>query len=173
MQWHVERTLFWTTVALVSTSFILAVAGEETSSPDFRALALNWHEWIGLLSLPTVVAAIVARCFERRRLLPMPHWLPHVRHGLEITLYLLLLLQPPSGWLLAGHEGKLASFFGWTLPPLASPSGRLADYGLVYHGLGGALILVIAAVSLRVNLTAFVRSLIPSGRRRRRRPTRG
>jgi cytochrome b561 len=98
----------------------------------------------------------------------MPHWLPQIRRGLEIALYALLLLQPLSGWLLAGHEGKLASFFGWTLPPLASPSGRLADYGLVYHGLGGALILAIVGLSLRVNLTALVWSLVPSGRRRRR-----
>jgi cytochrome b561 len=168
VRWHLGRALFWTTVVLVAASLILALVGEEASSPDSRARVLHWHEWCGLLSLPTVVAAILVRCREPHHLLPMPHWLPHIRRGLEITLYVLLLLQPLSGWLLAGHEGKLTSFFGWALPPLASHSGRLADYGLVYHGLGGALILGIVALSLRVNLTAFVWSLIPSGRRRRR-----
>jgi cytochrome b561 len=168
MRWQLGRALFWTTVVLVAASLILALAGEEASSPEFRARALHWHEWCGLLSLPTVVAAIVVRCREPRHLLPMPHWLPHIRRGLEIALYVLLLLQPLSGWLLAGHEGKLTSFFGWRLPPLASPSGRLAVYGLVYHGLGGALILAIVALSLRVNLTALVWSLIPFGRRRHR-----
>jgi cytochrome b561 len=170
VRWHIERALFWTTVALVSGSFAMAVVGEEASSPEFRARLLHWHEWFGLLSLPTVVAAIVARCFEQRHLLPMPHWLPRIRRSLEIALYVLLVLQPLSGWLLAGHEGKLTSLFGWPLPPMASPSGRLAEYGLVYHGLGGALILVISALSLRVNLTALVWSLLPSGRRRRRHP---
>ncbi len=169
MGWHLERALFWATVALVSSSFILALLGEETSSPEIRALLLHWHEWIGLLSLPTVVAAMIARGFERRHLLPMPHWLPHVRRSMEITLYVLLVLQPLSGWLLAAHEGKLTSFLGWTLPALASPSGQLADYGLVYHGLGGVLILLIAAVSLRLNLTAWAASLARSAGRQRRR----
>jgi cytochrome b561 len=168
MHWHIERTLFWTTLAFVAASFILALVGEEAPPPDFRAHVLHWHEWFGLLALATALAAIVARCFEPRHLLPMPHWLPRIRRSLEVALYVLLLLQPLSGWLLAGHEGRLATLFGWPLPPIASPSSRLADYGLVYHGLGGALILVIAALSLRVNLAAFVWSLIPTRRGRRR-----
>ena len=168
MAWHLERALFWATVALVSGSFLLALVGEETSSPEIRALLLHWHEWIGLLSLPTVVAAMIARGFERRHLLLMPHWLPRVRRSLEIALYVLLVLQSLSGWLLAGHEGKLTSFLGWTLPALSSPSGQLADYGLVYHGLGGVLILLIAAVSLRVNLTAWATSFFRSSTQRRR-----
>lgn len=170
MSGHIERPLFWASVALVAASFALAMAGEQVSSPDLRDRVLHWHEWLGLLSLPTVVAALVARCFAPRHLLPLPHWLPRVRHSLEIALYILLVLQPLSGWLLASHEGKLASFAGWSLPPLASPSSHLADYGLAYHGLGGALILAIVALSLRVNLTAFAWSLIPPGRRRRRSP---
>jgi cytochrome b561 len=171
MHWRIERMLFWTTVAFVAASFTLALVGEDALSPDFRLHVLHWHEWFGLLALATGLAAIVARCFQSQHLLPMPHWLPRTRHGLEVTLYVLLLLQPLSGWLLAGHEGRLANFFGWPLPPLASPSGDLADYGLVYHGLGGALILVIASLSLRVNLTAFVWGLIPARRRSRRRST--
>jgi cytochrome b561 len=67
----------------------------------------------------TTFAAIVARCFEPRHLLPMPNWLPRIRRSLEVALYVLLLLQPLSGWLLAGHEGRLATLFGWPLPPLA------------------------------------------------------
>jgi hypothetical protein len=57
------------------------------------------------------------------------------------------------------------------LPPLASPSGTLAHYGYVYHGLGGGLILLIAALNLRINLTAYVFSLVASVRRRARRTT--
>ncbi len=173
MHWRIERALFWTTVAFATASFVLAMIGEESSSRDFRAHVLYWHEWLGLLALPTALAAIVARRFERRHLLPMPHWLPRTRRSLEVALYVLLVLQPLSGWLLAGHEGQLASFLGWPLPALAFPSGLLADLGLIYHGLGGALILAIAALSLRVNLTALVWSLIPTHRRRRRRSTCG
>jgi cytochrome b561 len=169
MHWHLERTLFWITVGLVSIGLLLAVAGEESSSPNMRTNILQWHEWIGLLSLPSLAAALTARWFDRHRhLLPLPRWLPWLRHGLEISLYILLLFQPLSGWLLASDQGKLTSLFGWTLPPLAPPNGRLVDYGYVYHGVGGVLILLTAAISLRVNLTALVTSWARSARRHRR-----
>ncbi len=32
MQWHAGPALFWTAVGLVASSFLLAVAGEETAS---------------------------------------------------------------------------------------------------------------------------------------------
>jgi cytochrome b561 len=169
MRWRLERTLFWITVGLVSIALLLAVAGEESSSPTVRTKILQWHEWIGLLSLPSLAAALTARWFDRHHhLLALPHWLPWLRRGLEISLYILLLLQPLSGWLLASDQGKLTSIFSWTLPPLAPPNGHLVDYGYVYHGVGGVLILLIAAISLRVNLTALVTSWAHSARRHRR-----
>ena len=119
MRWRLERTLFWITVGLVSIALLLAVAGEESSSPTVRTKILQWHEWIGLLSLPSLTAALTARWFDRHHhLLALPHWLPWLRRGLEISLYILLLLQPLSGWLLASDQGKLTSIFSWTLPPL-------------------------------------------------------
>ena len=113
------RTLFWTTIGLVAGSFVLALVGEETSSTHVREQILNWHEWLGLLSLLTLIAALITQWFDKHpRSLPLPHWLPWLRGAVGVFLYILLLLQPLSGWLLASHEGKLASFFGWMLPPL-------------------------------------------------------
>jgi cytochrome b561 len=172
MRWHLGRTLFWTTIGLVAGSFVLALVGEEIPSTRVREQILNWHEWLGLLSLLTLIATLITQWFDKHPgSLPLPHWLPWLRGAVGVFLYILLLLQPLSGWLLASHEGKLASFFGWMLPPLASPSGTLAHYGYVYHGLGGGLILLIAALNLRINLTAYVFSLVASVRRRARRTT--
>lgn len=174
MRWRGGRGLFWVTIGLVAAAFVLAVIGEEATSPQVRSPVLAWHESLGLLSLPVLIAMFVVRRYiERPGRLPMPHWLPWLRHAAEAALYVLLVLQPLSGWLLASHEGKLATFFGWPLPPLASPSGLLADFGLVYHGLGGALILLIAALSLRLNVTAYVVSLVASVRRGRPRKATG
>jgi len=86
---------------------------------------------------------------------------------IDVSLYVLLVIQPISGWLLASHEGKLASFFGWTLPPLASPNNLLADIGYIYHGDGGALIVLIAIFSLRLNLKAWVFNLLRHSERSR------
>jgi cytochrome b561 len=87
---------------------------------------------------------------------------------MDVLLYVLLVIQPISGWLLASHEGKLASLSGWTLPSLAGPSNLLADIGYIYHGAGGALIVLIAIFSLRLNVKAWLFSLLDHSARRRR-----
>ena len=61
--------------------------GEESPSPNVRTKILQWHERIGLLSLPSLAAALAARWFDpHHHLLPLPHWLPWLRRGLEISL---------------------------------------------------------------------------------------
>jgi cytochrome b561 len=98
----------------------------------------------------------------------LPRWLPGFRAGVEVLLYALLIIQPISGWLLASHAGTLASFVGWTLPPLADRNTILADIGFLYHGAGGVLIMIIALLSLRINLTAWVLSVLEHSKRGRR-----
>ena len=159
MQWHAGRVLLWTAFGLVACSFLLAVAGEETASTTTKRTLLLWHEWIGLGSL-------VALDSRRSRRL-MPKWLPRYRAVVDVSLYVLLVIQPISGWLLASHEGKLASFLGWTLPPLAGETNVFADIGDIYHGVGGALIVLIAILSLRFNVEAWVFSLLRQSERGR------
>ncbi len=170
MHQRFAHALYWLPIGFVAAAFVLAVAGEETSSAQARAAFLHGHEWLGLLSLVTLIAALVARWRDKtRRRRPLPNWLPGLRRAAAVALYTLLLLQPLSGWLLASYEGRLTAFLGWSLPPLAAPNATLAEYGYVYHGLGGVLIVLIGALSLRVNLTAFVFASIARRRRRRRR----
>lgn len=168
MQWHAGRVLFWTAIGLVASSLLLALVGDETTSTVTKQTLLLWHEWIGLSSLVVLVLAFTSHALDNRpprRLLPK--WLPRFRAMVDVSLYVLLVIQPISGWLLASHEGKLASFFGWTLPPLANPSNVLADIGYIYHGVGGALIVLIAIMSVRLNLKAWVFSLLSASKRGR------
>jgi len=124
-------------------------------------MILHWHAWLGLLTLPVLIGAVAARWLDRLPSeLPLASWLPRFRRAVEVMLYMLLVLQPFSGWLLASHEGRLPSFFGLTLPPLALPNSAFAYYGYVYHGLGGVLIPLIAVVLLRLNATALVFSSV-------------
>jgi cytochrome b561 len=97
----------------------------------------------------------------------MPKWLPRYRAVVDVSLYVLLVIQPISGWLLASHEGKLASFRGWTLPPLAGEGNVFADISYIYHGVGGVLIVLIAILSLRFNVEAWVFSLLRQSERGR------
>ena len=161
MQWHAGRVLFWTAIGLVACSFLLAIGGEETASTTTKQTLLLWHEWVGLGSLVVLLLAFTIHALDSRRSRRiLPKWLPQFRAVVDVSLYVLLVIQPISGWLLASHEGKLASVFGWTLPPLAGPSNVLAVIGYIYHGAGGALIVLIAIFSLRLSLKAWVLSLL-------------
>jgi cytochrome b561 len=157
--------LLWFVVALVGAALLLAVTAEEVASVQLRGRVLAWHEWLGLASLPMLIAALVihwrSRHPHRRR---VPEWPPYIRQSIRLALYVLLVLQPLSGWLLASHEGTLANL----LPPLVSPDSVLADIGYVYHGVGGLLIVLIAAFGIRLHATAFVAGLLRKGRVRRR-----
>ena len=173
MRWHAGRGLFWTAIGLVAASFALAMLGEELASATIKQMLLLWHEWIGLSALIALLGSFALHAVDphrTRRLIPK--WLPAFRSVVDGVLYALLVLQPLSGWLLASHEGKLASFFGWMLPPLANPSSVLADIGYFYHAVGGVLILLIALLSLRLNLTAWIFSLVRRSKKRRQTATR-
>ena len=168
MRWHTGRVLFWTAIGLVACSFLLAVAGEETASTTTKQTLLLWHEWIGLGSLVVLLLSFTLHALDSRRSRRlMPKWLPRYRAVVDVSLYVLLVIQPISGWLLASHEGKLASFLGWTLPPLAGETNVFADIGDIYHGVGGALIVLIAILSLRFNVEAWVFSLLRQSERGR------
>jgi cytochrome b561 len=116
MRWHIGRVLFWVAIGLVTSSFVLALVGEETASTTTQQTLLLWHEWIGLSSLAVLLVSFAVHALDvrpPRRLLP--NWLPRFRAAVDVSFYALLILQPISGWLLASHEGKLATFFGWTV----------------------------------------------------------
>jgi hypothetical protein len=54
------------------------------------------------------------------------------------------------------------------LHPVATPGNMLAEFGLAYHALGGGLILIIAALTLRLNLEAYALGSLARLRRRQR-----
>lgn len=155
MRWRLETSLFCVAIGLVVAAFALAWAGGRVSA-ELRPSLLAWHEAVGFLSMFPLAAALVARYAARRpRPMPLPDWLPLLRREIVLLLYLLVVLQPLSGWLLASNEGKLLSLFRWVLPSLSSPSPIITQFGLFYHGFNGGLILLLAFVSFRLRLTAF------------------
>lgn len=92
MQWHSGRALFWLAIGLVTSSFVLALVGEETSSAAAKQMLLHWHEWIGLSSLGVLIVSFVLHSLDMRaprRL--MPRWLPRLRAAVEVSFYVLLV----------------------------------------------------------------------------------
>jgi cytochrome b561 len=167
MKHGLAEGLFWTAIGFVGASFVVGGVGVEMSPGPSAELLLQWHKAFGLLSLVAWLAAVVAFAARGRQMSgPLRRWPAALRATILTLLYMLLILQPVSGWFLASLEGRLASIFGLSLPPLAAPSSVLANYVLTYHVLGAGLILIIAAWTLRLSWEIF--ALGPLARLRRR-----
>jgi cytochrome b561 len=158
MKRRLAERLFWTAIGFI---------GVEMSPGPTAERLLQWHKAFGLLSLAAWLAAVVAFVASGRRLsAPLRRWPTPLRSTVLTLLYMLLILQPISGWYLASLEGKLASVFGWRLPPLVEPNPLPATYVLTYHVLGAGLILIIAAWTVRLSLEIY--ALGPLARLHRR-----
>src|SRR5579859_7079280 len=97
---------FWTAIGLVGGSFVLGGIGVEMSPGPTAERLLQWHKAFGLLSLAAWLAAVVAFVAGGRRLsAPLRRWPAPLRSTVLALLYMLLILQPISGWYLASLEG--------------------------------------------------------------------
>jgi cytochrome b561 len=130
--------------------------GAEISSDRYSVLLLQWHKAFGLLSLVLWLFAAVAAAYGKRRFsAPLRFWAVRLRGPILALLFVLVVLQPVSGWLRASLEGKLTSIFGWNLPAMTSSSQALAEYALAYHVFSAGLILIVAAWSMRLIWEAY------------------
>lgn len=171
----VAKFLHWSIVLLILPQYFLAEAAEDYAEGSLEAArVMGLHQSLGLLVLVLALVRIAWKVANR------PHPAPAagvawqrrsaaIGHGL---LYLLVLLQPLSGWIMVSAAGAAPSPFGVPLPALApenhSLQERLED---VHEALFQAL-LVVAAIHVAAALfhhfvlrDGTLRRMLP-GRRR-------
>ncbi|WP_427968743.1 cytochrome b [Altererythrobacter sp.] len=139
------RLLHWT-LAVMVVSMLLLGASMVDSLGIWRAEALRWHKWTGLLVLILVMIRIANRLRFRAPDLPadLPGWQVLAARVMMIALYCAMLVMPLSGWMMQGAAGvPVVLPGGWVLPDLVEPDIRL--YGLLrsVHGLVSWLFMVL------------------------------
>ena len=166
---RLPAVLRWTVPVLVAGAFALALIAEDMQPTADRELMLHWHQRLGLLALVVLLAAIVAERRTARSRKGTSRDL--VDRLVEAALAILLLLQPLAGWLLASAEGRLTSVLGWPLPPLLAANPAAVEYVLIWHGLQSAVILLLAALHIRLRaISAMMTIRRPRRRTSRREP---
>ena len=110
----VAKFLHWSIVILIIAQYVLAEAAEELADGPDKLAMIARHKSFGLLVLVLALARIGWKLVNRGQppLVPMPR--PQqiaaaAGHGL---LYLLLLAQPISGWMMSSAADYPVSFFG-------------------------------------------------------------
>ena len=142
--------LHWLTAVLIVGAFTLGWIMTDLAVSPLKLRMFNWHKWTGV----TVLALVIIRSVWRAThpppaLLPMPAWQRKAANGLHHLLYLLMFLQPISGWIYSNAAGYPIVYLGLLrLPTLVSKNKALADIWVEVHEWLGWMLLI--AICLHV-----------------------
>ncbi|HET9694726.1 MAG TPA: cytochrome b [Steroidobacteraceae bacterium] len=170
-----SKFLHWAIVLLIISQYFIAEAAEEAGdgTPE-RASLMAWHISFGLLVLLLALVRIAWKIVNKGQpaVIGQVAWqrtAASVGHGL---LYLLILLQPLSGWLVVSSGGSAAGFFGWFhFPALVAENHDLHEaleevHELLFNVLLGVAVVHVAAALYHhwVLKDATLRRMLPFAR---------
>ena len=156
MQWRntsvgygsVAKFLHWSIVILIIAQYVIIEAAEEMADGPGKLETIALHKSTGMLVFGLALVRIAWRFLNGRNPPPVP--MPRAQrlaaaagHGL---LYVLILAQPLTGWLMSSAAGYPTSFFGlFEFPMLgAEDHGAQEFYEEVHEALFGAIVAVAA-----------------------------
>lgn len=142
--------LHWTVGALVITALAVGWIMTDMASSPLKLQVFDYHKWIGV----TVLALFFVRALWRLTHpapapLPMPAWQRHSARILHGFLYVMLLLQPITGWLYSNASGRPIVYLGLIpLPNLVEKNRGLANTFRSLHGTGAVLLAIAVGLHL-------------------------
>jgi cytochrome b561 len=148
------KFLHWAIVLLIVPQYFLAEAADELPNGVEKLQLFTWHKSLGMLVLLLALVRIGWKLANRG--LPGPVGEPWQRkaaaagHGL---LYLLILAQPVSGWVMSSAANYPVTLFGWfQFPALVGENHDLHEALEEVHELLFNLMLVVVAVHIAAAL---------------------
>ncbi len=142
--------LHWTVAGLVITLLAMGWIMTDMSASPTKLQIVTWHKWGGI----TVLALFFARTLWRLThpvppSLPGPLWQQRAANLVHASLYVLLLVQPLSGWLYSSAAGRQVVYLN--LIPLPNLIGRNPAAGALFkelHDTCGTLLAALVAVHI-------------------------
>lgn len=157
MQWRNTQTtygalakfLHWTIVVLIITQYIIIEAAEDLPDGPGKFEMVTRHKSFGMLILALAIARIAWKVLNKGN--PVPVTMPRPQkiaaaagHGL---LYLLILAQPISGWMMSSAANYPVTFFGlFQFPSIVAPNEGMHETYEEVHEILFTSIVVIAVV---------------------------
>lgn len=150
----VAISLHWTIAALLIVSFTLGWIMTDLEISPFRLRMFNWHKWVGITILLLVIIRLLWRLTHRPPvMLPMPVWQRVAAKSIHAVLYILLLLQPLSGWVYSNAAGYPVVYLGLVpLPNLVTKNKEVADVLMERHEFLGWCLLIAACLHIAAAL---------------------
>jgi cytochrome b561 len=163
MQWRnstqgygaVAKFLHWSIVILIVAQYLIIESAKEMADGPAKFEAIGLHKSLGMLVLGLAMLRIFWRLASGGK--PAPVAMPNAQriaaaagHGL---LYLLILAQPLTGWLMSSYGGRATNFFGlFEFPALAGEDHEAHEFFEEVHE---AVFFVLVAVAVLHALAAL------------------
>ena len=155
---RIAMLLHWTTVLLVASLFALGWFMVELPKGPARGYYFALHKSLGLCVLVLLGMRVAWRLGHRPPPLPdsVPRWQAHLARGVHASFYVLLLLQPASGYLSSCFSGYATRWFGLPLPSWGWRDAPLNEFFTELHVLCSITLLVL----IGVHVAGFVSHLL-------------
>jgi cytochrome b561 len=120
--------LHWLTVALIATGFTLGKWMVDLPIAPQTLRVYAYHKWIGITVFLVTLARLAWRFAHPVRLpADLPAWQRRAATASHVSLYVLMLATPLSGWLFSSASGVQVIYLGViALPNLVAKDAALA-----------------------------------------------
>lgn len=143
------KFLHWSIVILIIAQYFLAEAAHDLPDGVEKLSILTNHKSLGMLVLALAIVRIGWRIANGRNPapVPMPGWQTTAAAAGHGLLYLLLLAQPISGWMMSSAGNHPVTFFGlFQFPAIVSPNEEVHETYEEVHEFIFELLLVVAVL---------------------------
>jgi cytochrome b561 len=109
-----SKFLHWAIVLLIVPQYFLAEAAEELPNGLEKLQVMTWHKSLGMLVLMLALVRIAWKIMNKGAPGPIGNdWQRKAAAAGHGLLYLLILAQPLSGWIVSSTGNNPVTLFGW------------------------------------------------------------
>jgi cytochrome b561 len=146
--------LHWLVGALVIIALTVGWIMTDMATSPLKAQVFSWHKWIGVTVLGLMLVRVLWRLTHPAPApLPMSRWQQLAAQALTGLLYLMLFLQPLSGWMFSNAAGRKVVYLGLVpLPNLVGKDKALADTVEGIHNAGAVIIAIVVGLHALASL---------------------
>ncbi len=159
---RVAMLVHWVMAVLVAALFVIAWFMVELPKGPQRSYYFALHKSLGLCAFALLCLRVAWRLRHRPPPLPasLSMWQAQLARGVHGAFYVLLILQPASGYLSASFSGYATHWFGLPLPNWGRGDAPLNELFTELHVLCSTALMVL----IGVHVMGFISHLL-SGER--------
>ena len=139
---NVSIALHWIIVVLVFANFAMGWYMAPLPEGPVKHILFTTHKSVGITVFLILLFRICWRLIHPKPPLPlsMPAWQRHLANSVQFMLYVLLVLQPLTGYLSTSFSGYKTNFWGLPLPAWGWKAPALNQLFTDLHAINAAVL---------------------------------